>query len=667
MRTALIAFFFSFSLTMWASPVPQVPSTIEIAGVKLKLTNEAQREIQNDVNALRASDKYFQIKLDRVNLYFPIIERVLREEGVPEVLKYLAVQESALISDAVSSADAVGYWQFKDFTAREVGMRVDSKVDERKNIVSATKGAAKYFKMNNFYFKNWIYSISAYQAGRGGASKYVEKENFGSDKLTITKKTHWYVLRFIAHVIAFQDEVGGGHSKGLKLGEYTKGEGKSLEQIANDQKLDVNLVKDYNKWLQHGRIPDDRVYTVILPTTGKLTKEKAERVDERPLTRTIESPEEDVYPDDLGVTKELKTIFIRLNGLSAVMAGKEDNVVKLALKAGISSSQLIKYNDLKPTQTIETGEIYYTKSKRSRSAVRFHTAQYGETLWSISQKYGIKINSLARKNRMPATEKVKPGRVLWLGKTRPKNTNIEYRKVAQPASKQPVKAKPPVVTSVKKETPEIKETKPVIKEEPKPVIKPIPQKEVEVAPVDLPKFEDISTSTVEHIVEAGESLWAIAQKYGIELNQLRAINDLTAESVLSIGQTLLTNTLNNQTEEDEERFEDENPTTTSFHEVQPGESLWAISKKYDITVDELQAWNGLKRESTINPGQKLLLQVEIDQYQKPEKFELYTVKAGDSLYKISKDFDVTIDEIMLWNDMTSQTLSVSQIIKIKRQ
>src|SRR5690606_34716144 len=131
------------------SSIPKVPATMEVAGLKLKITPEAQAEIQKDVSALRASDKYFQIKLDRVNLYFPIIERIFKEEGVPDDLKYLSVQESSLISDAVSTSDAVGFWQFKDFTAREVGLRVDAKVDERKNIVSSSRGAARYLKRNN--------------------------------------------------------------------------------------------------------------------------------------------------------------------------------------------------------------------------------------------------------------------------------------------------------------------------------------------------------------------------------------------------------------------------------------------------------------------------------------------------------------------------------------
>jgi membrane-bound lytic murein transglycosylase D len=165
--------------------IPSVPSEMDFAGMKLKITEAARRDIQKDVDMLRKSPKYFNIKLDRVRLYFPIVERVLREEGVPDDFKFLSVQESALILDAVSTSNAVGFWQFKDFTGREVGLRIDRYVDERMNIVASTRGAAKYFKRHNFFFRNWVYTVLAHMTGRGGAQKYVDEKKFGETKMTI--------------------------------------------------------------------------------------------------------------------------------------------------------------------------------------------------------------------------------------------------------------------------------------------------------------------------------------------------------------------------------------------------------------------------------------------------------------------------------------------------
>jgi len=753
-------FLISFQLSYAAlGPVPVVPATIEIAGVKLKLTSDARREIQKEVNALRASDKYFGIKLDRVNLYFPIIERVLKEEGVPEDIKYLSIQESALISDAVSSADAVGYWQFKDFTAREVGLRVDGKIDERKNIVSATHGAAQYFKRNNFFFKNWIYCVSAYQAGPAGAKRYTDESNYGSDKLTITSKSHWYVLRYIAHVIAFKDEVGKPHSEGLKLLEYTKGKGKSLDEIARNLKIEEDLLADYNKWLKHGRIPDDKEYAVIIPVKGKVPKNLEENNDPPPLTRSIEKSEPVKYPDQIAssITKGSKAIFIKINGIEAVMAGNNDNIVNLALKAGINSDKLIKYNDLKPGQQIIAGEIYYTRHKKNRSPIRYHVTQYNESLWDISQKYGIKLNKLIKKNRMTEGELPEPGRVMWLYKTRPKDSPIEYHKVTKPepakqpvvVKKEPVK-KEPDLTSENPITTQGEEQPKEIVEIPEPINETLEEKPVSVngkvihvvqpgetlwaiARLYAVSVDDIinwnglatgtlsvgqeliidrkkSTETVQeqqkelalepdpsesitineekepiteeetpaenqkeltettHEVQPGESLWGISRKYDVSVDDIIQWNNLPTGNI-SPGQILKITTSSSTLKKeinDQNDSEPENVSQPDVHEVQPGESLWAIAKKYNVSIEALKEWNGLT-DTSINVGEKLLLKSPPPIETKAPKYDKYIVKGGDSLYKIAREHNMTVEELMELNRMESTSLSVGQQLKVKRK
>ena len=591
MRAVLLAITCILSTFLYAE-TPQVPPSIEIAGVKLKITSDAQEEIQRHVNALRASDKYFRIKLDRVNLYFPIVERVLREEGVPEDIKYLAIQESALISDAVSSSNAVGYWQFKDFTAREVGLRVDSKIDERKNIVSATRGAAKYFKRNNFFFKNWIYAVSAYQAGPGGAKQYVDKENFGSDKLTITKKTHWYVLKYIAHVIAFKDEIGRPHSEGLKLAEYTKGEGKSIEQVAREFEVEEDLVKDYNKWLLHGKVPDDKEYTVIIPMTGNIPSSLVASSKDKsnpPLSRTIKEPEQSNYPDRIAgdIISKKQSIFLKVNGIEATMASKNDNVQSIAKKAGIDPGKFLDYNDMKSTATVEAGQIYYVRSKKNKSSIYHHVAQYDESLWDISQKYGIKLDQLKKRNRMSDNESLKPGRLMWLRKKRPSDTPVEYHKVERKNTY--VAKKPEVITR----KPIVVETKP---EEPEKITN-----EERFEPKNIPDGDKII-----HIIQGGDSFYSLSKRYNVEVGDIADWNGRQTNSTLSIGEEIViyrpkrnysspVKTPENETIAElggKKEVRDEVKKSTSSisktHVVAAGESLWGISKKYDVTVAEIR-------------------------------------------------------------------------------
>src|SRR5436190_2563327 len=174
----------------------EVPSEIEFGGMRLKLSESVRRKLQGDVERILNSKKGFQVKIERANLYFPIIERIFKEENLPDDFKFLALQESALVSDAISSSNAVGYWQFKKETAIEVGLRVDNAVDERMNIVASSRGAAKYMKKNNVLLNNWIYALLAYNTGLGGVKSHIQEKNIGASKMHIDSDMHWYVMTF---------------------------------------------------------------------------------------------------------------------------------------------------------------------------------------------------------------------------------------------------------------------------------------------------------------------------------------------------------------------------------------------------------------------------------------------------------------------------------------
>jgi membrane-bound lytic murein transglycosylase D len=595
MRTFLLLIILLTTIQAWAlNPIPRVPATIEIANIKLKITAEAQREIQKDVDAIRASDKYFQIKLDRINLYFPLIERILKEEGVPDDIKYLAVQESALISDAVSSAGAVGYWQMKDFTAREVGLRVDGKIDERKNIVAASHGASKYFIRNNYYVKNWIYAVNAYMTGPTGVKPYLDEKDIGSDKMVISGKTHWYVKRFIAHVIAYKDEVGAAHTEGLKLAEYEKGKNQTLENIAKELKVDEELLKTYNKWLIHGKIPDDKTYTVIVPMIGRLPSnfKESDKQVHAPLSRKIEEPK--AKSTGASVAKSSQNVFIKRNDRRAVMATDADNVVSLALKANILSRQLIKFNDMNDGQTIKSGEVYYAQSKRNRSEISFHIAQYGESLWEISQKYSVKTNKILKKNRMTATDELKPGRVLWMRSNRPKDTPIEYKDVKKIELIKPRKVlvNPPIAPSTATKEP----VKPIVEETIEEGIEDTPLVEAsEETPAIVQKETPKMSNT--HIVQSGETLWAISRKYEVSISEILEWNSLADSTSLKPGQEL---TITRQIQ----NLDNSKPVMAASYTAQPGDTLFGVARTFGLTLDEIKSLNN-KESNELAVGEVL--------------------------------------------------------------
>lgn len=591
---------------------PRVPANMVFADMKLKLTDDAREEIQREVDLLRQSEKYYNIKADRVKLYFPIIERILKEEGVPTDFKYLALQESSLISDAVSSANAVGFWQFKDFTGREVGLRIDKVMDERLNIQASTYGAAKYFTRHNFYFKNWIYSLLAHMTGMGGAKKHIDKSKYGASKMVIDKHTHWYIRRCLAHKIAFEDATDGKHTEGLSLAEFTKGAGMTLDQIAEKTKVDKTELFKYNKWLKSGPIPDDKEYLVLIPTYEKRTNlkkiSKPSKPEKQPVKERDEKEAEDHLrteskPVDLiSVTEEPGTIYIRINGIPSILARAGDDFNSLSQKTGISSEQLARFNDLTVIDDVVEGEIYYLRPKRLRASTYYYRVKAGESLWEVSQRFGIKLKRLAKFNRMDEDETPVAGRMLWLHKKMSKYDPVEIEQMPSPTMDEEIASNvqsthmPEVIPVVNaKEEAEVPVEMARIDEAD------LEEKvEEEVVAADLSVKDDLSRSF--HTVVAGETLYAIARKYGMAVKDLIAMNGLESNS-LNIGQQLLVvgEVDLAKTEIKPEVIQNEE---VNVHEVVPGDTMYSISRQYGISVKDLLRINQ-KDNFALDVGEKL--------------------------------------------------------------
>ncbi|MDW3192862.1 MAG: LysM peptidoglycan-binding domain-containing protein [Cytophagales bacterium] len=677
LRTKRLLFlaFFLVALGGHTQNIPQVPSKIQIADIKVTITEGAKKDIQKDVNMLRSSEKFFKIKLDRVVLYMPLVERILKEEGIPNDIKYLAIQESSFIPDAVSTSKAVGYWQFKDFTAREVGMRVDNKVDERKNIHASTRGAAKYFKTHQKKLDNWANSINSHMTGLAGIQKYLSPKDKGAKKMTITKKTHWYLKRFIAHKIAFQDELDYENSKGLELLEYKNGAGKDLAKIAKEFDVDVEKLKAYNKWLIHGRIPGDRRYVVIVPVQrgNRKARKLAENSDliERKKAK-IETPAKSQPKAEVVYPKGKVASFvgeqagvIRINGVKAILASSSDDYESILVRSGLKEKKFLKFNDLGSRPQVKAGDIYFIKKKKKKSSMGFYTVDRGESMWDVSQKLGMRLSALMKKNRMTIRDVPKPGRVLWLSVNRPSNVEVEYQELP------PLVEKPTefyTKKTIAKNPPEAEEVKPVQQE-----------KVEEVEPKPEPEIEEEEPPLNTHIVQTGETFWRIAKAYGVTVAEILNWNNLKEGTALSVGQKLLIDGVKRVSAEIKETpIKKERPTKT--HIVRGGETIFAIATKYEMNVNDLLKLNDLTDADVLSVGQELKVfanatendsdtkEVEANETG-PEPVEkgasIHIVKAGESFYGIARQYGLKVDELLELNGMNSNAvLSIGQELMV---
>jgi len=153
-----------------------------------------------------------QESLDKIRTtcksHFKIIETILSKHQLPLEMKYLAVIESKLKSNAVSHAGAAGPWQIMPATARYLGLKVTSGNDERKNLHKSTQAAAKYLKELYNMYEDWLLVIAAYNAGPGNVNKAIKKsgsKNFWALQYNLPAETRNHVKRFIGAHYFFEE------------------------------------------------------------------------------------------------------------------------------------------------------------------------------------------------------------------------------------------------------------------------------------------------------------------------------------------------------------------------------------------------------------------------------------------------------------------------------
>jgi membrane-bound lytic murein transglycosylase D len=654
---------------------PRVPAKYEFAGIELVISEQARKQIQLDVDALHKSQYYLKQKVEKVDLFFPIIERVFREENLPDDFKYLTIQESALISDAVSSSNAVGFWQFKVASAREVGLTVDQYIDERMHITASSHAAAKYLKKNNFFFDNWVYALLAYNTGPTGAEKYVEKKYMGKKKMDITGRTHWYVKKFLSYKIAFEQEIHKNYTPTLKIYEYENTEGKSLKYLSDYFDIEHQSLVDYNKWMKKGKTQSGEKNVVIVPVTtndrvaqGLLgmgimaintfsRKEPKTNDQQQPIKENQQQPstenqqtkiivEETYAPIDqvdftenqkFPIINTTKTSKIKINGIPGFVASHTDDFDSVISKYGIPKSKFLKYNDLTLNDKIIEGQVYYLKAKRSKAKTHYHAVIPGETVWSISQKYGIKSKKLLTKNRMREEKELGSGMVLWLRFIRPADVPVSYRVTSaqqEDVKSTPLEAPQPSYLPPKNFGNEITEIK----------------TNFQIQNIEVPEKDFLSG-------RINSDDYFIDENSYVDLKKApkKTINDKTDVTI--------------STDHSDER---ENVKKVELsHIVKSGETLFSISRTYKLSIGQLRQWNDIDDLDVLHVGQRIIIKKEEQTNATTQNsysslpFKTHKVKKEDTVYSIARQYDISIKDLMELNDIENFTISEGEELKVK--
>lgn len=271
----------------WA---PQIPQIITFCGESIDLNNYYLRE-RFDRELLSFSYWHSQVFLmiKRANKIFPILEPILKEKGVPDDFKYLALIESNLDQRAISPAKAAGIWQLLPTTAKEYGLIVNDDVDERYNIEKSTAAACDFLKRSYEKTGSWVTAAAAYNTGLARVLKQIEVQKTKNYfDMLFSEETNRYVFRIIlAKFVLENPKALGFYLKKEDLyypmkAEFVKVDScvPNLTEFAIERGINYQLLKDANPWLRTNKITNkERINLFIkIPTQEYLTNPQKDGV-----------------------------------------------------------------------------------------------------------------------------------------------------------------------------------------------------------------------------------------------------------------------------------------------------------------------------------------------------------------------------------------------------
>ncbi len=376
---------------------------------------------------------YTRAMLRKQAHYFPIFERKLKEHGLPDELKYLAIVESGLNPKAVSRVGATGLWQFMPATGREFKLHQDFFIDERMDPEKATEAACLYLKQLHRMFGDWELALASYNAGPGTVRRAIRrsgnKQSFWETYDYLPRETRSYVPQLVAVIYAFhyaeehnifQQEVEHPirHEK-LSLNSYI-----SLNKFAEQVNICPEELETLNPELKRGTLPEN-ISSYALRVPEDLNAILAE--NSIAILEAAGEPTE--QEKELLAKQNAGSTYGKDRHVYKVKSG--DVLGKIAQRYGVSVAHIREWNNIrgniiKPGQNIaiwlpasnsgnSSKSVASNNSPQALPDSKTYMVQPGDTLWEISKKYdGLTIEKIKKLNNLK-TNNIKPGQKLILG------------------------------------------------------------------------------------------------------------------------------------------------------------------------------------------------------------------------------------------------------------
>jgi membrane-bound lytic murein transglycosylase D len=459
--------------------------------------------------------KSFSIWLSRSGKYLPMMQKELKDAGLPEDLAYLAMIESGYNQKAYSKANASGLWQFIPGTGSQYNLKMNKYIDERREAMKSTKAAVKF--LSNLYddFGDWHLAVAAYNAGPGKISKGLERYNVTdfwslAENDYLAMETKRYVPKLIASIIIAKNPEKFGF-KDVQMEEpysydtLEVGPGLTFDAAALISNCDRKTIDLLNPELCSYKTPPNQgTHQIKIPAGSK-----------------------DIASKNLSRLHQVVSTDYKTHTIS-----KGETLAQVCSRYDISTTTLLKVNNLRSPKLASGQRLripfqnvrYQLLAEGSTKAVAsaglqdnpvLHKVQKGESVLQIARKYNVSVELIASWNNLPASNKVNAGQRLSLFLDSINTTS-------QPPQDNPVVASTPKDQTEK--TPVIVATQ----------TKKMPTRDnvSKVAVNTIQKGDTDKSRANWYEVQDGDTLYTIAKEFKLSPLQIKQLNNLQSNVIL---------------------------------------------------------------------------------------------------------------------------------------
>ena len=570
------------------------PDSAKVVETTIPLT--MNRVVKQSLEYLKSEpERHFNVWMRRAQTYFPMIDTILKEEGVPPELRYLAMVESGLNPSARSWAGAAGMWQFMRGTGRQYGLTVNGWVDERRDPEKATRAAARHMRDLYERFGNWHLAMAAYNCGAGCVSRAVRRSSASTPSYwdvydNLPRETRGYVPMFIATTMLASDPDAYGFDTPTTTPPYAydyvsvHGSMMPLQEIADLAGTSTDVIRELNPELRRSTLPPSKdMYPLRIPvgTYESFVTAYADLPDrkKRPAT-TYTVKRGDTLSEiaaDFGMStgalrraNGIRGSIIRIGQVLAVPVREYDSA--LAGRGDASTPARVQYASSPVVQALDPVD---SASASDAAVADASPAEDSDDAATATASKSSASESSASESPAPGSDD---------------GSDDGARSSASTASSDSDDASltPSSYTVRRGDT-----------------LGEIAQ-EFDVSVSDLRRWNALSSSRIRvgdtlqlqstsdsgeaaltYRVERGDTLGEIAQQFGVSTRALRAWNGLSNSRIV-VGQRLTV----------------QRDGSAAVHVVQRGDTLGGIAQSYGVTIRTLREINGLNG-SRIYPGQTL--------------------------------------------------------------